>query len=310
MSARARSVLILGSGPAGCTAAIYAARANLEPLMIEGPRPGGQLTITTTVENFPGFPEGISGPDLMERMKEQARICGTTITRDVITRVDLSKRPFHLWGEEEKEYAAETLIIATGAEAKWLNILGESAFHGYGVSGCATCDGMLFRDKDVAVVGGGNTAAEEALFLARFARSVTLIHRRDRLRAEPVMQARLQKHPKIRFLWDTVVEEVLGEENPRHVTSIRVKNVKTAEMSVLPIAGLFVAIGHAPDTAIFKDWLPIDDTGYIVADAPLTKIPGVFVAGDVCDSTYRQAITAAGLGCGAALAAQRFLEEA
>ena len=303
-------VLIIGSGPAGYTAAIYAARANLEPTLVAGMQPGGQLTITTDVENFPGFPE-IQGPELMEHMKEQAAKVGTNIVSDHIKSVDLSSRPYKAVGESGTEYEAETVIISTGAQAKWLGLESEEKFQGFGVSGCATCDGFFFRDKRVAVIGGGNTAVEEALFLTKFASEVVLIHRRDELRAEKILQDRLLNHEKVTPMWDTVVEEFLGEENPNNLTGLKVKNVKTGEVEDIPMDGAFVAIGHVPNTAIFKDQVEMDSENYIITkpDSVATNIPGVYACGDVQDKIYRQAVTAAGTGCMAALEAEKFLSE-
>lgn len=303
-------VLILGSGPAGATAAIYAARANLKPVMVHGIQPGGQMTITTDVENYPGFEEVIQGPWLMQQMEKQAANVGTEIINDHIKEVDLSKRPFTLTGESGDSYITDTLIIATGAQAKWLGLESEKKFQGYGVSGCATCDGFFFKEKEVAVVGGGNTAVEEALFLTNHASKVTLIHRRDELRAEKMLSERLLKHPKIEVLWDHTLEEVVGDEDPLNVTGLKVKNVKTEEVTDLKVDGVFIAIGHKPNTDIFKGKLDMDGEGYLITEAGTvnTNIPGVFAAGDVQDKTYRQAVTAAGTGCMAALDAERFIE--
>jgi len=302
-------VAILGSGPAGCTAAIYAARAMLSPLMIAGIQPGGQLTITTEVENYPGFKGAIQGPWLMEQMQAQAEHVGTKVALDLITAVDLAKRPFILTGDSGTRYSADTLIIATGAQAKWLGLASEEKLKGYGVSACATCDGFFFKDKKVAVVGGGNTAVEEALFLTNFATEVTLIHRRDSLRADKTNQQRLERNPKIRVLWDSAVEEVLGGGEPRTVTGVRVKNLKTGSVDTIPRDGLFVAIGHSPATEIFRGQLDMDDEGYVrtAPDSTKTSVPGVFAAGDVKDKVFRQAVTAAGMGCMAALEAEKFL---
>ncbi len=303
--------LILGSGPAGATAAIYAARANLKPIMVHGMQPGGQMTITTEVENYPGFAEVIQGPWLMEQMEKQAANVGTEIINDHIAEVDFSKRPFVLKGESGDTYITDTLIIATGAQAKWLGLESEEKFKGYGVSGCATCDGFFFRDKKVAVIGGGNTAVEEALYLTNHASHVTLVHRRDELRAEKILQDRLFKNSKVEMLWDNVLDEVVGDEDPLSVTGARVKNVKTGEVQTLDVEGVFIAIGHKPNTDIFTGKIDTDREGYIVTKAgtTLTNIAGVFAAGDVQDKTYRQAVTAAGTGCMAALDAQRFIEE-
>jgi thioredoxin reductase (NADPH) len=302
-------VVILGSGPAGCTAAIYAARAMLEPLMVAGLQPGGQLTITTEVENYPGFKHAIQGPWLMEEMQAQAEHLGTKVALDVISTVDLAKRPFVLTGDSGARYSADTIIIATGAQAKWLGLASEEKLKGFGVSACATCDGFFFKGKQVAVVGGGNTAVEEALFLTNFATDVALIHRRDSLRADKTNQLRLERNPKIRVLWDSVVEEVLGGGEPKTVTGVRVKNLKTGATDILPRDGLFVAIGHTPATEIFRGQLDMDEEGYIrtAADSTKTSVPGVFAAGDVKDKIFRQAVTAAGMGCMAALEAEKFL---
>jgi thioredoxin reductase (NADPH) len=302
-------VIVLGSGPAGATAAIYAARAMLEPVLIAGLQPGGQLTITTEVENYPGFAEAIQGPWLMEQMQAQAEHVGTKPVQDTIAAVDLARRPFTLVGDGGARYSADTLIIATGASANWLGLASEEAFKGFGVSACATCDGFFFRGKQVAVVGGGNTAAEEALFLTNFASKVTLIHRRDALRADKTNQARLAANPKIEILYDSVVADVLGTNEPCSVTGVRVRNIKTNDESTLAVDGLFVAIGHSPATELFKGQLDMDAQGYIKTahDSTRTSVEGVFAAGDVKDKVFRQAVTAAGMGCMAALEAERFL---
>jgi thioredoxin reductase (NADPH) len=302
-------VVILGSGPAGCTAAIYAARAMLSPLMIAGLQPGGQLTITTEVENYPGFKGAIQGPWLMEQMQAQAEHVGTKVALDLISSVDLAKRPFILTGDSGARYSADTVIIATGAQAKWLGLASEEKLKGYGVSACATCDGFFFKGKQVAVVGGGNTAVEEALFLTNFATEVTLIHRRDSLRADKTNQLRLERNPKIRVLWNSAVEEVLGGGEPKTVTGVRVKNLRTGAVDTLPGDGLFVAIGHTPATEIFRGQLDMDEEGYLrtAPDSTKTSVPGVFAAGDVKDRVFRQAVTAAGMGCMAALEAEKFL---
>lgn len=309
MATHRTKVLILGSGPAGCTAAIYAARANLEPILVAGLQPGGQLTITTDVENFPGFAEAIQGPWLMEQMQKQAEHVGTRFLYDTIVSVDLSKRPFVAKGDSGDEYVGETLIICTGATARWLGLDSEQRYQGAGVSACATCDGFFFRGKEVVVVGGGNSAVEEALYLAGLASKVTLVHRRDALRAEKIAQDRLFANPKVSVVWDSVVDEILGAGDPPGVTAIRLKNVKSGATSELACDGVFVAIGHSPNTELFKGALSIDEEGYIVTTpgATSTNLAGVFAAGDVQDKTYRQAVTAAGTGCMAALEAERFL---
>ncbi|MHA1564943.1 MAG: thioredoxin-disulfide reductase [Alphaproteobacteria bacterium] len=304
-------VLIIGSGPAGCTAAIYAARANLAPMMVHGMQPGGQMTITTDVENYPGFADAIQGPWLMEQMEAQAKGVGTQIHSDLLVSVDFSRRPFVCIGDSGDEYIAETIIVCTGAQARWLGLPSEQRFQGFGVSACATCDGFFFREKEVIVVGGGNTAVEEAIFLTNFAAKVTLIHRRDSLRAEKIMQERLFRNPKIEILWDSTLEEIAGTEDPLTVTSARVRNLKTDAVSDLAVDGVFIAIGHTPNTALFKDKLDMDSEGYLMtaADSTATNIEGVFAAGDVKDKIFRQAVTAAGMGCMAALEAERFLAE-
>ncbi|MEK9707933.1 MAG: thioredoxin-disulfide reductase [Alphaproteobacteria bacterium] len=306
---RYTKVLILGSGAAGCTAAVYAARANLKPIMVQGMQPGGQLTITTEVENYPGFAEPIQGPWLMEQMVEQARNVGTEIIDDLIVDVDLSKRPFTCVGDSGDIYAADTVIVATGASAKWLGLDSEQKFSGFGVSACATCDGFFYRERPVAVIGGGNTAVEEALYLTNFASKVTLIHRRDELRAEKIMQDRLFRNEKIDVKWDTVLDEVVGTDNPPGVTGAKLKNIKTGEGDDLTVDGVFIAIGHDPNTKVFQGILDMDEEGYLVTapDSTATNIPGVFAAGDVKDKVYRQAITAAGMGCMAALEAEKFI---
>jgi len=302
-------VLILGSGPAGYTAAIYAARAMLKPVLIQGIQPGGQLTITTDVENYPGFSQVIQGPWLMEEMKAQAENVGTQIIMDHISNVDLKQRPFRLEGDSGDFYTCDTLIICTGAQARWLGIPSEEAFKGYGVSACATCDGFFYKGKEVVVVGGGNTAVEEAMFLTNFARRVTVVHRRDSFRAEKILQQRLLANPKIEIIWDTVVDEILGSVDPKSVTGIRLRNIKTAEVSERPVNGVFIAIGHAPATELFKGQLEMKPSGYIITkpDSTATSVPGVFAAGDVKDDMFRQAVTAAGMGCMAALEAERYL---
>jgi thioredoxin reductase (NADPH) len=308
---RTTRVLIVGSGPAGYTAAVYAARALLQPVLIEGLQPGGQLTITTDVENYPGFAEVIQGPWLMEQMKAQALHVGAEIVNDIVTRVDLSQRPFRAETDSGQVWLAETLIIATGAQAKWLGLPSEQKFQGFGVSACATCDGFFYRGKNVVVVGGGNTAVEEALFLTTFAAKVTLVHRRDELRAERILQERLFHHPKIEVVWDSAVEEVLGDSEPLGVTAVRVRNVKTGALTDIPADGLFVAIGHAPSSELFRGQLEADAAGYLKVKPGTTStaVEGVYAAGDVTDDVYRQAVTAAGMGCMAALEAARFLAE-
>ncbi|HET7714213.1 MAG TPA: thioredoxin-disulfide reductase [Bauldia sp.] len=305
-------VIIIGSGPAGYTAAIYAARAMLEPLIITGSEPGGQLTTTTDVENYPGFAEVIQGPWLMEQMRAQAEHVGTAFLVDHITSVDLSHRPFRLHGDSGNSYTCDALIVATGAQAKWLGLPGEQRFRGFGVSACATCDGFFYRGKKVAVVGGGNTAVEEALFLTRFADKVTLIHRRDSLRAEKILQHRLFANEKIDVIWDTVVADVVGDAGPPlSLTGLKLRNAKTGATSELGVDGLFVAIGHAPATGFLGDQLRMKSGGYVwtAPNSTATSIPGVFAAGDVTDDVYRQAVTAAGLGCMAALEAEKYLAE-
>ncbi|WP_424982764.1 thioredoxin-disulfide reductase [Maritalea sp. S77] len=305
-------VMIIGSGPAGYSAAIYAARAMLEPVVIQGIQPGGQLTITTEVENYPGFAEMIQGPWLMEQMKAQAEAMGTKNVTDTIVNVDLEKPPFTLTGDSGTIYTCDSLIIATGAQAKWLGIPSEQAFQGFGVSACATCDGFFYRDKHVIVVGGGNTAVEEALFLTNFASKVTVVHRRDSFRAEKILQQRLFKNEKIEVLWDSELEEVTGTEGiPKSVTGARIKNRNTGEVTEMDVDGVFIAIGHAPATNLFEGKLEMKHGGYLVTapDSTATNIPGVYAAGDVTDDIYRQAVTAAGMGCMAALEAEKFLAE-
>jgi len=301
-------VLILGSGPAGYTAAVYAARAMLKPVLIEGSEPGGQMTITTDVENYPGFADVIQGPWLMEQMKAQAENVGTKIIMDHISKVDLKRRPFSLQGESGDLYTCDSLIICTGAQARWLGIPSEEKFKGYGVSACATCDGFFYKGKDVVVVGGGNTAVEEAIFLTNFAKRVTLVHRRNSLRAEKILQSRLFKNPKIEVIWNHAVDEIVGGDDAKSVVGIKLKNVKTGEMMEQVADGVFIAIGHAPATGLFHGQLEMTSTGYIVTtpDSTATAIPGVFAAGDVTDEVYRQAVTAAAMGCMAALEAERY----
>ena len=304
-------LLIIGSGPAGYTAAIYAARAMLRPVLVRGLEPGGQLTITTDVENYPGFAEAVQGPWLMEQMEAQAAQVGTQIVSDIITAVDFSKKPFVCTGDSGATYTADSVIIATGAQAKWLGLPSEEKFKGFGVSACATCDGFFYRGKKVLVVGGGNTAAEEALFLTNFASEVTLIHRRDALRCEKILEQRLRAHEKINFMWDSEIVEVLGTSEPLSVTGARVKNAKTDAEQEIGADGIFIAIGHAPATELFTDWLDSKDGGYLrtAPDSTATSLPGVFAAGDVTDDIFRQAVTAAAMGCMAALEADKFLTE-
>ncbi len=305
-------VIIVGSGPAGYTAGIYAARAMLEPMLIAGVPQGGQLTITTDVENYPGFADPIQGPWLMEQMREQAENVGTNIVQDMIVEADLNERPFRLVGDSGTVYTADSVIIATGAQAKWLGLPSEEKFQGFGLSACATCDGFFFKDQEVAVIGGGNTAVEEALFLTRFASKVHLVHRRDSLRAERILQDRLFKNPKINLVWNSVVEDVLGNEGfPPKVTGVRLRNVETGAVDDLNVDGVFVAIGHAPAVEVFKDQVDLKPNGYLwtAPDSTATSVRGVFAAGDVTDEVYRQAVTAAGMGCMAALEAERYLAE-
>ena len=303
-------LLIIGSGPAGYTAAVYASRAMLEPVLVQGIQPGGQLTITTEVENWPGDIE-VQGPDLMVRMEAHARNVGTEIISDHIQSLDLSKRPLTAVGDSGTTYTADAVILATGAQAKWLGLPSEEHFKGFGVSACATCDGFFYRGQEVAVVGGGNTAVEEALFLTNFASKVTLIHRRDSLRAEKILQHRLFKHPKVEIIWDHEIDEVLGAQEPRGVEALRLKSTKTGEMQEIKVSGFFVAIGHAPSSELVKDQLELHSGGYVVTkpDSTATSIPGVFAAGDITDHVYRQAVTSAGMGCMAALEVERFLAE-
>jgi thioredoxin reductase (NADPH) len=309
MSNTHTKVLILGSGPAGLTAAIYAARANLAPIVVAGMQPGGQMTITTDVENYPGFPDVIQGPWLMEQMQKQAEHVGARMISDTIVKLDLTKPPFTLVGDSGDVFTCDSLIITTGASARWLGLPSEKKYQGFGVSACATCDGFFFRGKEVAVVGGGNTAVEEALYLTNHATKVTLIHRRDSLRAEKILQKRLFDHPKVQVIWDSAVDEVVGKDSPPGVTGVRIRNLKSDTTQDLSIDGLFVAIGHTPNTELFKGLLDMDENGYLVTQAGSTRtnIAGVFAAGDVQDHVYRQAVTAAGTGCMAALEADRFL---
>ena len=309
MASRHAKVIIIGAGPAGYTAGIYAARAMLKPVLIEGIQPGGQMTITTDVENYPGFADVIQGPWLMDQMRAQAEHVGTEIIADTIIEADLKRRPFRLKGDSGTEYTADTLIIATGAKARWLNLPSEQKFQGYGVSACATCDGFFYRGKNVIVVGGGNTAVEEALYLANLAAKVTLVHRRESLRAEKILQERLFANPKIEVMWNHQLAEVLGDDDPLGVTAITLKNTKTGEDTTMPIDGVFIAIGHSPQTELFKGQIELKQGGYILTKpgSTATSVDGVFAAGDVADDVYRQAVTAAGLGCMAALDVERHL---
>ncbi len=302
-------VLIIGSGPAGYTAAIYAARAMLNPTLIQGIQPGGQLTITTDVENYPGYGDVIQGPWLMEQMETQAKKVGTKIINNIIKSVDLKSRPFTAVSENGEIYTADTIIISTGAQARWLGLESEQKFQGYGVSACATCDGFFFKEKEVVVVGGGNSAVEEALFLTSFASKVHLIHRRDELRAEKILQERLLNHEKINCIWNHELLEIIGEDSPPNVTGVKIKNVKSNEIQEMKIDGVFIAIGHDPATQIFKGQVEMDDQGYIITrpDSTATNIEGIYAAGDVKDKTYRQAVTAAGMGCMAALEAEKYI---
>jgi thioredoxin reductase (NADPH) len=302
-------VLILGSGPAGYTAAIYAARAMLKPILVYGSQPGGQLTTTTDVENYPGYSKVIQGPWLMDEMKGQAEAVGTEMIQDHISRVDLSKKPFTATGDSGQIYTADSFIISTGAQARWLNLKSEQEFRGFGVSACATCDGFFFKEQVVAVVGGGNAAVEEAMFLTKFASKVKLIHRRNELRAEKLLQEKLKANKKIEIIWDSAVEEVLGTSEPKGVNAIKIKNLKTNDVTELKVDGLFIAIGHDPATSLFKDQLNMDKEGYLITkpDSTETNIPGVFAAGDVKDKIFRQAVTAAGMGCMSALEAEKYI---
>lgn len=302
-------IVIIGSGPAGYTAAIYAARAMLEPVLIQGVQPGGQLTITTDVENYPGFADVIQGPWLMEQMEKQARHVGARIVTDHVTKLDSSRRPFRIECDSGDVYLAETIILATGAQAKWLEIPSEQRYKGFGVSACATCDGFFYRGKEVVVVGGGNTAVEEALFLTNFANKVTVVHRRDSFRAEKILQDRLYKNPKISVIWDTIIEEIVGADSPPKVAGVRLKNIRTGAMSEIAADGVFIAIGHAPATELVAGQVRMKPSGYVwtAPDSTATSVPGLFAAGDVTDDVYRQAVTAAGLGCMAALEAERFI---
>ncbi|NNE81057.1 MAG: thioredoxin-disulfide reductase [Silicimonas sp.] len=309
-NARHTKVLIIGSGPAGYTAAVYASRAMLEPMLVQGIQPGGQLTITTEVENWPGESH-IQGPDLMIKMEEHARNVGTEIVSDHIQSLDISRRPFTAIGDGGTNYTADAVILATGAQAKWLGLPSEEAFKGFGVSACATCDGFFYRGQEVVVIGGGNTAVEEALFLTNFASKVTLIHRRDELRAEKILQHRLFNHEKVEILWDHNLDEVFGTDDPKGVEGVRVKHAKTGAITEIPCKGVFIAIGHAPSNELVKDTLELHSGGYVVTagDSTATSVPGVYAAGDITDHIYRQAVTSAGMGCMAALEAEKFLAE-
>ena len=310
-STKHTKVLILGSGPAGYTAAIYAARAMLKPILVHGSQPGGQLTTTTDVENYPGYSKVIQGPWLMDEMKGQAEAVGTEMIQDHISKVDLTKKPFTATGDSGQIYTADSFIISTGAQARWLNLKSEQEFRGFGVSACATCDGFFFKEKEVAVVGGGNAAVEEAMFLTKFASKVYLIHRRNELRAEKMLQAKLKSNKKIEIIWDTIVEDVIGTKEPKTVNALKIKNVKDNKVKELKVDGLFIAIGHDPATSLFKDQLNMDKEGYLITkpDSTETNIPGVFAAGDVKDKIFRQAVTAAGMGCMSALEAEKYLSE-
>lgn len=302
-------VLIIGSGPAGYTAAVYAARAMLNPILVYGIQKGGQLSTTTDVENYPGYSEVIQGPWLMDQMRDQARAVGTELIEDHITSVNLKSHPFEATGDRGQKYTADSIIISTGAQARWLNLKSEQEYRGFGVSACATCDGFFFKEKEVAVVGGGNAAVEEAIFLTKFASKVKLIHRRDKLRAEKLLQKKLMENKKIEIIWNSVVEDVIGEKQPKNVRGIKIKNIITNEIKEIKIDGLFIAIGHDPATTLFKNQLDMDKDGYLITkpDSTETNIPGVYAAGDVKDKIFRQAVTAAGMGCMAALEAEKFL---
>ena len=310
-STKHTKVLILGSGPAGYTAAIYAARAMLKPILVHGSQPGGQLTTTTDVENYPGYSKVIQGPWLMDEMKGQAEAVGTEMIQDHINKVDLSKKPFEAMGDSGQVYTADSFIISTGAQARWLNLKSEQEFRGFGVSACATCDGFFFKEKEVAVVGGGNAAVEEAMFLTKFASKVYLIHRRNELRAEKMLQEKLKANKKIEIIWDSAVDEVIGTAEPKVVNALKIKNLKTNNISDLKVDGLFIAIGHDPATQLFKDQLDMDKEGYLITkpDSTETNVPGVFAAGDVKDKIFRQAVTAAGMGCMSALEAEKFISK-
>ena len=302
-------VLIIGSGPAGYTAAVYAARAMLNPILVYGVQPGGQLTTTTDVENYPGFSDVIQGPWLMDQMRDQAKAVGTEMIEDHIASVDLKSKPFTAIGDSGQKYTADSIIISTGAQARWLNLESEQSYRGFGVSACATCDGFFFKEKEVAVVGGGNAAVEEAMFLTKFASKVHLIHRRDKLRAEKLLQEKLKANKKIKIIWDSAVDEVMGTSKPKGVNAIKIKNLKNNNISELKVDGLFIAIGHDPATALFKGQLDMDKEGYLITkpDSTITNISGVFAAGDVKDKIFRQAVTAAGMGCMAALESEKYL---
>jgi thioredoxin reductase (NADPH) len=308
-STKHSKVLILGSGPAGYTAAIYAARAMLKPILVYGSEPGGQLNTTTDVQNYPGYSDVIQGPWLMDQMKEQSKAVGTEMIQDHIKTINLKEKPFKAIGDSGQEYTGDTIIISTGAQARWLNLKSEQEFRGFGVSGCATCDGFFFKEKEVAVIGGGNAAVEEAMFLTKFATKVKLIHRRDKLRAENLLQKKLKENSKIEIIWDSILEEVVGDKDPKGVTGIKIKNIKTNKTSDIKLHGLFIAIGHDPATSLFKGQLDMDKEGYLITkpDSTITNIPGVFAAGDVKDKIFRQAVTAAGMGCMAALEAEKHL---
>ena len=307
--AKHSKVLIIGSGPAGYTAAIYAARAMLKPILVYGSEPGGQLSTTTDVQNYPGYSDVIQGPWLMDQMKEQSKAVGTEMIEDHIKEIHLKEKPFKAIGDSGQEYTGDSIIISTGAQARWLNLKSEQDFRGFGVSGCATCDGFFFKEKEVAVIGGGNAAVEEAMFLTKFATKVKLIHRRDKLRAENLLQKKLKENPKIEIIWDSVLEEVVGDKDPKGVTGIKIKNIKTNKSSEMKLHGLFIAIGHDPATSLFKGQLDMDKEGYLITkpDSTVTNVPGVFAAGDVKDKIFRQAVTAAGMGCMAALEAEKFV---
>jgi len=308
MSDNHYKVIIIGSGPAGYTAAIYAARASFKPLLITGMQPGGQLSITTDVENYPGFASAIQGPWLMEQMQKQAEHVGTELVHDYVTKIDLSNKPFTIF-TDSKKYTADSVVIATGAQAKWMGLPSETKFQGFGVSGCATCDGFFFRNKKVIVVGGGNSAVEEALHLTHHASEVILVHRRDQLRAEKILQERLFKHPKIKIMWNTALEEILGNESPKMVTGVKLKDTTNGKITQIDIDGVFIAIGHSPNTSLFTNQIDLDSENYIITkpNSTQTSVPGVFACGDAQDKIYRQAVTAAGSGCMAALDAERYL---